>query len=146
MGTHKPNRYVCGTPRTALVYQLKERVFCFMKRKSRLALLLALVVALSVPTAFAGSFFDYGNYGGAYYEINDSCTISSYSSTTRCNSNHYKVHSNVTLYFTVGGSARVNGQDALYSSTTSGTHANIKYINCVHYVDGVNVYTKAVYA
>ncbi len=116
-----------------------------MKRKSKLALLLALVVALSVPTAFAGSFFDYGNYGGAYYEIHDSCTTSSYSSTTRCDSNTYKVYADVDVY-TTSGKDTVYGQPAIRSSTTAGTKSGIiTQIVCRHYIHSVNVYTKTVY-
>ncbi len=118
-----------------------------LKRKAIFALAVAVALLVAVIPVSAGSSYDYGTYGGSYYEVSAVCNIDSYSASTSCASSSYKVRADAALYRYMG-----QGEDAMYQSTiysdkshtrsasVSGTtYYEMAYIISYHYVDGVQV-------
>ena len=62
-----------------------------MKRKAIFALAVAVAMLVAVIPVSAGSSYDYGTYGGSYYEVSATCNSESYSASTHCESTTYKV-------------------------------------------------------
>jgi len=83
-----------------------------MKRKAIFALAVAVAMLVAVIPVSAGSSYDYGTYGGSYYEVSATCNSESYSASTHCESTTYKVRADAALYRYMG-----QGEDAMYQST-----------------------------
>ena len=118
-----------------------------MKRKAIFALAVAVAMLVAVIPVSAGSSYDYGTYGGSYYEVSATCNSESYSASTHCESTTYKVRADAALYRYMG-----QGEDAMYQSTiysdkshtssasVSGTtYYQLAYLVSYHYVNGVQV-------
>jgi hypothetical protein len=124
-----------------------ERSTPSMKRKAIFALAVAVAMLVAVIPVSAGSSYDYGTYGGSYYEVSATCNSESYSASTHCESTTYKVRADAALYRYMG-----QGEDAMYQSTiysdkshtrsasVSGTtYYQLAYLVSYHYVNGVQV-------
>ena len=73
-----------------------------MKRKAIFALAVAVAMLVAVIPVSAGSSYDYGTYGGSYYEVSATCNSESYSASTHCESTTYKVRADAALYRYMG--------------------------------------------
>ena len=117
------------------------------KRTISILVWTAVLIVATVCSATAASSYDYGTYGGSYYEVSATWGAQSYSSSTDCASTTYRVGADAALYRYMG-----YGQDEMYQSTiysdrshtrsvsSSGTtYYELAYVVSYHYIDGVQI-------
>lgn len=117
------------------------------KRTISILVWTAVLIVATVCSATAASSYDYGTYGGSYYEVSATCGAQSYSSSTDCASTTYRVGADAALYRYMG-----YGQDEMYQSTiysdrshtpsvsiSGTTYYELAYVVSYHYIDGVQI-------
>ena len=117
------------------------------KRTISILVWTAVLIVATVCSATAASSYDYGTYGGSYYEVSATRGAQSYSSSTDCASTTYRVGADAALYRYMG-----YGQDEMYQSpiysdrshtrsvSISGTtYYELAYVVSYHYIDGVQI-------
>ena len=117
------------------------------KRTISILVWTAVLIVATVCSATAASSYDYGTYGGSYYEGSATCCAQSYSSSTDCARTTYRVVADAALYRYMG-----YGQDEMYQSTiysdrshtrsvsiSGTTYYELAYVVSYHYIDGVQI-------
>ena len=116
------------------------------KRTISILVWTAVLIVATVCSATAASSYDYGTYGGSYYEVSATCGAQSYSSLYRLR--QYNLSWAPTLPLTATWAmVRMMYQSTIYSdrshtrsvSISGTTYYELAYVVSYHYIDGVQI-------
>ena len=112
-----------------------------MKRKAIFALAVAVAMLVAVIPVSAGSSYDYGTYGGSYYEISATCndvyvrtSCESRSYTAKVSGDIYRYSDSSIPYTTIGPESN---KSSIYLDTTF--KFDPLYIVSHHYINNINI-------